>query len=220
MTQAVNGRQAARVSATESRIVAAAHELFVERGYAGTALTDVADAAGVAHRTVYVRFGTKAALLKRVIDVAIAGDDLPVAVADREWSRRSLTAKTLKERIAVMAEGASGLVTRAAPVIALAVQAAPSEPEIAAAAQAGRQATREHVRAFWQTAYDDGLLPRDCDLDWLITTASLLAHAETFVLADRTEEWTRERWRDWIVTTWTRLAMSSRRRTPTGRSAS
>jgi AcrR family transcriptional regulator len=220
VTQAVNGRQAARVSATESRIIAAARELFVEKGYAGTTLTDVAEAAEVAHRTVYVRFGTKAALLKRVIDVAIAGDELPIAVADREWSRRSLTAPTLAERIAVMADGASDLVTRAAPVIAVGVQAAPSEPEIAAAAQAGREATREHVRVFWQSAYDDGLLPRDCDLEWLVTTSSLLAHAETFVLADRTETWTRDRWREWIITTWHRLAMSSKRRTPTGRRAS
>jgi AcrR family transcriptional regulator len=220
MAQAVNGRQAARVSATESRIIAAAHELFVENGYAGTTLTGVAEAAGVAQRTVYVRFGTKAALLKRVIDVAIAGDALPIAVADREWSRRSLTAPTLAARIAIMAEGASELVTRAAPVIAVGVQAAPTEPEIAAAAQAGREATREHVRVFWQTAYDDGLLPSGCDLDWLITTAGLLAHAETFVLADRTETWTRERWRAWMITTWHRLAMSSNRRTPKGGRAS
>jgi AcrR family transcriptional regulator len=58
VTTPVNGRQAARVSATESRIVAAARDLFVERGYAGTTLADVADAAEVAARTVYLRFGT------------------------------------------------------------------------------------------------------------------------------------------------------------------
>src|SRR5262245_20302904 len=64
------GLRAARVRENEERIVRAAHEPFARDGYQGTALTAVADAAGVAHRTVYVRFGTKAALLKRVIDVA------------------------------------------------------------------------------------------------------------------------------------------------------
>jgi AcrR family transcriptional regulator len=217
MADVVNGRQAARVTATESRIVAAAHELFVANGYAGTTLTDVADAAGVAHRTVYVRFGTKAALLKRVVDVAIVGDELPISVADRDWTRQSLTAPTLEERIVAMADGSSDLVTRAAPVIAVAAQAEASEPELAAAAQAGRVATREAVQRFWQTAYDDGLLPRDCDLDWLVTTSALLAHAETFVLAGRTETWTRERRRDWMVATWRRLlAGSSIRPTPDG----
>jgi hypothetical protein len=94
-------------------------------------------------------------------------------------------------------------------VIAVAAQAEASEPELAAAAQAGRVATREAVQRFWQTAYDDALLPPDCDLDWLVTTSALLAHAETFVLAGRTETWTRQRRRDWMVATWHRLLAGS-----------
>jgi AcrR family transcriptional regulator len=209
MPSAVNGRQAARVSATESRILAAAHGRFVEKGYAGTTLADVADLADVAPRTVYLRFGTKSALLKRVIDVAIVGDALPVPVADRDWTRRSLTAATLRERIGAVAEGSTDLVVRAAPVIAVAAQAEAGEPELAAAAQAGREATRESVRRFWQTAYDDGLLPLDSDLDWLVTTSALLAHAETFVLATRTGDWSAERRRAWLTDTWLRLAAAS-----------
>jgi AcrR family transcriptional regulator len=209
MSSIVNGRRATRVTETETRLVSAAHDLFVERGYAGTTLIDVADAAHVAPRTVYVRFGTKAALLKRVVDVAIVGDELPIAVADREWTRRSLTAATLDERIAALADGSTDLVVRAGPVIAVAVQAAASEPELASAAQSGREATRVAVEKFWRAASDDGLLPHECDLDWLITTSSLLAHAETFVLASRTETWTADRRRAWMVTTWHRLIAGS-----------
>ena len=45
---------------TERRILEAATELFIERGYVGTSLLAVAEAAGVAPRTVYVRFRSKA----------------------------------------------------------------------------------------------------------------------------------------------------------------
>ena len=67
-------RQAARRTHTEMRLVEAATELFVERGYAATTLADVAEHAGLAPRTLYLRFPTKADLLQRCVGVAIAGD--------------------------------------------------------------------------------------------------------------------------------------------------
>jgi AcrR family transcriptional regulator len=51
--------RAARRAETEARLVEAASDLFVAQAYAGTTLTQVADRAGVAERTVYVRVATK-----------------------------------------------------------------------------------------------------------------------------------------------------------------
>src|SRR5690349_11037579 len=106
--------RAARVLENEERILRAAHKLFVADGYRATTLAAVADAAGVAHRTVYVRFGTKATLLKRVIDLAIVGDLAPIDVVSREWYRTATTAPTLEQRIAAFAEGSARLVASAA----------------------------------------------------------------------------------------------------------
>src|SRR5260370_7233160 len=102
MTRAVRpaGLRAARVAENEERIVRAAHELFIRDGYRATTLTAVADAAGVAHRTVYVRFGTKAALLKRVIDVALVGDLAPIDGVSREWYPTPTTPPPLTPPIA------------------------------------------------------------------------------------------------------------------------
>jgi hypothetical protein len=47
----------------------------------------------VAHRTFYVRFGTKAELLKRVIDVAITGDAESIDVPHRDWYQAALTGR-------------------------------------------------------------------------------------------------------------------------------
>lgn len=72
---------------TRQAVVQAAASLFVERGYAGTSLADVAQVAGVARPTVFAAFGSKAALLKQVLDESLAGDDEPVPVGDRPWFR-------------------------------------------------------------------------------------------------------------------------------------
>ena len=84
----------AQVAHTEERILAAATELFLAEGYAATTLAAVASRAQVGARTVYVRFGTKAALFKRVIDVAIVGDAEPVDVLGRAWTRSAFSAPT------------------------------------------------------------------------------------------------------------------------------
>jgi AcrR family transcriptional regulator len=69
-----------RAQRTRAAVLAAAHELFSERGYAGTTMRLVAAAAGVSVPTVELLFRTKPSLLKACIDVAIAGDDEPVAM--------------------------------------------------------------------------------------------------------------------------------------------
>jgi AcrR family transcriptional regulator len=203
------GLRAARVAENEERIVRAAHELFVRDGYQATTLTAVADAAGVAHRTVYVRFGTKAALLKRVIDVALVGDLAPIDVVSREWYRTATTASTLDARIAALAKGSAWLVGSAADVIAVAREAELTEPLLAAAARAGRAATRDAIRRFWTRARDDGLLPTGCDLTWLADTTSVLAHAETYLLMRETLQMTPKQYQAWLATTWRRMAVAA-----------
>jgi AcrR family transcriptional regulator len=211
MTKAVKptGLRAARVLANEERILRAAHELFVRDGYQATTLTAVAEAAGLAHRTVYVRFGTKAALLKRVIDVSVVGDLAPIDVVGRDWYRTATTAPTLDRRIAAFARGSARLIASAADVIAVAGEAEAVEPLLANAARAGRAATRDVVRTFWRRARDDGLLPPGCDLTWLADTTSALAHAETYLIMRETLRMSPQRYQKWLAITWRRLASAA-----------
>jgi AcrR family transcriptional regulator len=208
MTDAVKteGLRASRVVENEERMLQAARALFVERGYQATTLAAVAQAAGVAPRTVYVRFGTKAALLKKVVDVAVAGDLKPIDVAHREWYLTAVSAPTLDERIVAFAKGSTRLLASAADVIAVAVEAAATEPTLAAAGRAGRAATRDSVHGFWSAAAEAGLLPDHCDLRWLSDTTSALAQAETYLLMRETLGTTPRRYRTWLATTWQRMA--------------
>jgi AcrR family transcriptional regulator len=213
MVRGVNARsgdvRARRVALTEERLIRSASRLFVRDGYAATTLVAVAEDAGVAPRTVYLRFGTKAALLKRAIDVALVGDTEPIDVASREWFQESVTAPTLEQRVTAGVIGASEMMRRVGPLIAVAGQAEATEPVIADAAQAGREATRDALRRFWTSAADAGLLDPGADLDWLADTAALVGAAETYLLATRTLGWTPDEYQRWLYQTWHRLALAA-----------
>jgi AcrR family transcriptional regulator len=76
-------QRAAAAARNREAIVRSAKEQFEERGWAGTTLPSVAEAAGVSVKTVEALFGTKAALLKVAVDYAIRGDVEPVPMVRR-----------------------------------------------------------------------------------------------------------------------------------------
>jgi len=207
VTKDVNpDRRARRRAETEQRLVASATTLFVERGYTATTLADVADHAQIAARTLYLHFPTKADLLLRCVGVAIAGDDEPIPLAERPALAEVADAPSLDERLQRMASFTAVLMERTGPLLDVAFQAAPYEPSIAAAAQAGRDETRRVFGAFCQQLHDDDLLPPSTDVAWLTETATLVAHAETYLLLRRTTGWDIDTYRAWLTTTWRRLA--------------
>ncbi len=195
-------RQAER---TEAQVIASATALFLARGYTATTLADVAAAANVGDRTVYVRFGSKAALFKRVVEVAIAGDTAPVDMRDVAWARNAYSAPTLAARITAMASGTRQIMERTGALFAVAQQAAAVEPLVAGFWQQGREQSRDAQRMIWTRAADDGLLPPSCDLVQLIDTASLIMAAETYLLATRMMGWSVDEYERWVRTTMTRL---------------
>lgn len=196
----------AQIARTEERIIAAATELFLQNGYLPTTLEAVAQRAEVGARTVYVRFGTKAALFKRVVDVAIVGDTQPVGVLGRDWAQAGMTAPTAAERIAASAAIGRQIMERTGALFAVAQQAAAAEPLIAEFWQQGREQSRQAQAAFWTRMADDGLLSPAVDLDWLIDTASLLAAAETYLLVTRMTSWDLGTYQSWLAATFTRLS--------------
>lgn len=68
---------------TQRRILDAAYRLLLKQGYTATTMAAVAAEAGVSTQTVYKTFGTKPALVKRLYDVTLVGDDESVPFAER-----------------------------------------------------------------------------------------------------------------------------------------
>jgi AcrR family transcriptional regulator len=201
----------AQVAHTEQRILAAATELFLEGGYLATTLEAVARRAQVGARTVYLRFGTKAALFKRVVDVAIVGDTEPVDVLGRDWMQAALTAPTAAERIAASAAAGRQIMQRTGPLFAVAQQAASVEPLIAGFWQQGREQSRRVHALFWTRMAEDGLLDPAVDLAWLIDTTGILAAAETYLLVTRMAGWDLDAYERWLARTLSQLMASPAR---------
>jgi AcrR family transcriptional regulator len=112
-------------------MLAAAGELFVERGYGATTLQDVATRAGVAVQTIYYTFGKKRTLLKELVDVTIAGDLEPVATMDRPWFRDALAARTAAAQLRAQIRGSRQVLERIAPIIEVVNTAVAIDPEVA-----------------------------------------------------------------------------------------
>jgi AcrR family transcriptional regulator len=210
-TGALPSLRQAQVAHTEQRILAAATELFLEGGYLATTLEAVARRAQVGARTVYLRFGTKAALFKRVVDVAIVGDTEPVDVLGRDWVQAALTTPTAAERIAASAAAGRQIMQRTGALFAVAQQAAAVEPLIAGFWQQGREQSRRAHALFWTRMAEDGLLDPAVDLAWLIDTTSILAAAETYLLVTRMTGWDLDAYERWLARTLSQLMASPAR---------
>lgn len=115
---------------TRAAIVTAASDLFIAGGYAATSLADVAAAAGVARPTVFAAFGSKAALLRQVLDQALAGDDEPIPVASRPWFRPVWDASTQDGVLVAYARVCTMIGGRAAEVFEAVRRAAGASPEV------------------------------------------------------------------------------------------
>ncbi len=95
---------------------------------------------------------------------------------------------------------------RAGAMFAVARQAEAMELSIAAAAQAGREATLTAHALFWDTMQRDGLLPGVADVRRLAATTFLMGAADTFLLMTQTLGWDLNTYESWLVTMWTRLS--------------
>src|SRR3954447_20351269 len=71
-------------------VCAAAHRLFSTKGYVATSIEDIATEAGGARPTVFTAVGPKPTILRIVVDQALAGDDAPVPIAQRDWWREAI----------------------------------------------------------------------------------------------------------------------------------
>lgn len=118
----------------------AARELFTTNGYLATTIDDIARAAGVARPTVFSAVGSKPAILKAVIDRAMAGDQAPVAVAERPWYQEAINERDPRRAITLHARNICMIVGRVAALLRALETAATVDTDAAALwAQTKRQ---------------------------------------------------------------------------------
>jgi AcrR family transcriptional regulator len=185
------------------RILAAAHELFVDKGYGSTTISEIAGAAGVAVETVYATFRNKPTLLHRAWDVAVGGDEQDVHLLERPEMRAVLGEADLPARFARFASVNTAIMRRTAG-LRLAVQgAAGTDPAAASLLAEIDRARFEAMGVHARAAAATGQLAvpeEECrDVLFAMTDGSLWHN-----LVER-RSWSDERYAVWLGHVW--LAM-------------
>lgn len=190
--------RAEQTALTRRRVLDAAARLFVAHGYPGTTVAAVAQDAGTSVQTVYNVAGGKAALLKAVYDVTLAGDDAPVPMSERPEARAVRAAGTGRECLARYATMGRVLGERIAPLVTVVLaQAGSGDADLAAFVAtvegeraAGTRGVAEHVAG--RFGLRDGLdVAAAADVLWALTAPDL---ADRLVVRrgwgwDRFERW-------------------------------
>jgi AcrR family transcriptional regulator len=125
---AVREEQAAR---TRTRILDAASELFLERGYARTTMKDIATQADVARDTVHAIFGSKAQVLTALIDQRLVPDGSVANVTQRPDAQAIRDEVDQRTQIELLAKFIAGISTELRPVFEILRTASAVEPAMA-----------------------------------------------------------------------------------------
>ena len=181
------------------RVMDAASRLFLERGYVATTIEAIARAAAVAPATVYQAFGTKQAILARILDQTIAGDAQSAALLDRDWVKQASRHPDPRQRLALVIRHTSRVAARTAPIKEVMRDAAAADPAV-------RQLIRDddQRRYITQQTLVDLIIGEDslragCDRDHAAATFFALVNSHSYLLFATHLGWSPSDWQQWLT---------------------
>jgi len=185
---------------TRRAVVAAATTLFTERGYTGASLRDVAELAGVARPTAAAVFGSKPALLRQVLDEALAGDDEPVPVARRPWFAPVWEAAHPVDVLRAYSEVCLVIARRAGRLFEVTRRAADESAEIGQLWVTLVQNRRAGAEMVVRKVRETGPLRRDLDLDRAIDALWILNDPAHYMALVVERGWSDAEFTAWLTT--------------------
>jgi AcrR family transcriptional regulator len=188
-----------RARARRMAVVLAARDLFERDGYRATTIAAVAARAGVSAESVYKGFGTKAALAKAVFDLALAGDDEPVPIADRPAIQAVRSEPDGRRKIDLFVRGLAERQARSAGVQILIRDGrhvddalAPVWAKLDDEGLAGMTMLGRHL-------LETGQLRPGIDLDEVRDVLWNFLAIDTYERLVLSRGWSRERYADWLA---------------------
>jgi AcrR family transcriptional regulator len=197
---------------TRREILHAAEELFLARGYTGTTVAAIAEAAGVSIQTTFAAVGNKRTILTTLRSARIAGDDEPTPLAERPWLRDVVVELDPYEKLARYAAKVREINERNAPIELVIRAAAPADPgidalwrESLAQRLAATTALVEHLAD--RKLLRDALPVADAgDLVWSLVSP------EVYDLLVGERGWPGERYETWLAEALVASLLDTRRR--------
>lgn len=191
----------ARASATRRRVLDSAAFRFVQDGYRAATVEAIAGDARVSAKTVYHLFGSKAGLLKQVMDVAFVADDEAIPLLERTGPQQVKAEPDQRRQIEMSARGTAELLERIRQLDDVLTQAAAVDPEAAALRddiELRQRREAMHILAEWFSdtgPLRDGMAPVHAgDILWVLTSP------EVHRLYRKHCAWSADQYADWLTT--------------------
>jgi AcrR family transcriptional regulator len=195
--------RAEQADQTRQRVLAAASTLFLTRGYAGTTVKGVAEAAGVSPDTIYASLGGKKGLLESVWAMAVTGPNDPDRRAQQDRIRSFAALPDPRERLRRLVGLSCETLGRASPIHAVLRAAADGHP-FAADLQERMLASRLDTQSRnLRVVLGDALRP-GLGFDVAAEHYSALLSPELFHLLTVTRAWAPDQYESWVADTLTR----------------
>lgn len=202
-------RRAEQAAATRRAILAAAHDLFVWRGYATTTVAEIAELAQVSVDTVYATVGRKPVLLRQLIETSLSGTDQPIPAVERDYVIAVRAASTAREKLTIYADAITSIHQRLAPIF-LALRTAALQDRACGALWT--EIAQRRARNMLDLAADlratgelrEDLTDRDvADVIWSMNAV------EYWVLLVHERNWSADQFRSWLTDAWIRLFLAT-----------
>jgi AcrR family transcriptional regulator len=200
-------RRQAQSQRTRERILEAARDLMLERGYRATTISAVATRAGVNVDTIYAAVGRKPVILRELIERAISGTDHAVEAEDRDYVRAVQAEPDPVRKLAIYADAMGRIQARMAPLFLALRDASTTEPEAEEVWQAISRRRAANMRRFVGDLRDAGGDRAGQSVDEAADVVWALASSELYVLLTVERGWTRRRYQRWLADSWCRLLL-------------
>jgi AcrR family transcriptional regulator len=194
-------RRAQQAAETRQAIIQAARTLFGQHGYQATTLQAIARQAEVSVPTLYVVFGSKAAILSALVRSTGADEDI------RALARAVFAEPAPRLQLQKAAHVIRSIQERDSDIVDLIWQAGNSDPDLVAAWQQSLQ--QQHTRQgelieslLRKGALKDGLtLEQATDIHWALSSPDM------YRLLVRERAWTPHQYEEWLAATTTSLLL-------------
>jgi AcrR family transcriptional regulator len=191
-------RRRAQAQATRQAVLEAAQRLFERRGYAATSMPAIAEEAGVALKTIYVYFDSKAALVHALWDLRLGGEEAKLPVVEREWYRAVLQEPDPERKLHLVAAQARRVKTRSGTLLEIIRAAASVDPEIAALWTSIEAKLLDVQRAIVEQLHRSGSLAVSLDVTRAADILWTLNHPTVWQLMVAGRGWTGEEYERWL----------------------
>jgi AcrR family transcriptional regulator len=189
-----------REGATRTRqaVLHAARELFTAQGYTATTVDEIAGRAGVSKPTVFAAAGSKQAILKQLRDIALAGDDEPVPVAQRHWYREALAEPHPRRALRLYARNVTAIHGRSADVHEVLRAAATSDKDLHELWRASEDERRGGAAIVVDALLQKCRLKAGLDRAAAIDIVWVLTSGDIFWRLVRTRRWSDAQFESWL----------------------